>query len=283
MSAIIWLASYPRSGNTWTRAFLHNLLALLDGRDGGAHDINAMGQRTTWEIAAQGFAAALGKPVTDATRDEIAAVRLDVQARLAEGLPGLLFVKTHNALLARAGLALINTKVTAGAIYVVRNPLDVAISFAGHYGVSLDDAIARMAEANLETPVTDRGVYEVYGSWSQNVASWTAKPHRAMLVMRYEDMLADPLTTFGRLAAHLLLAPTGEQLERAVAQSSFEVLKSQEQEKGFQERPERSASFFRAGREGQWREALSTAQVERIVAAHKDQMLRFGYVPEGYV
>lgn len=276
MAAIVWIASYPRSGNTWTRLFLHNLLNILEGRE-AAQDINAMGRRTTWEIGAHWFEGLTEKPIADASRDDIARVRAAAQERIAAATEGLLFVKTHNALVAARGMPVINTTVTAGAIYVVRNPLDVAISFARHFDITVDAAIVSLGRKNLETPTTEKGVYEVYGSWSQNVSTWTRKAHRALHVMRYEDMLADPQAAFGALARHLLLEPSAAQLERAIALSSFEASQRQEAEKGFRERPKQSPSFFRAGRAGQWRELLSTGQVARIIADHGTEMRRFGY------
>jgi hypothetical protein len=178
------------------------------------------------------------------------------------------------------GHSTINFSVTAGAIYLVRNPLDVAISYAHHSGKALDFTIEQMGRKDVETSGTDKGVYEVYGSWSQHVHSWTRMPHRALYVMRYEDMLADPAKAFGALARHLLLNPTSAQLEKAIERSSFEKLQAQEKEKGFRERPEGAdQSFFREGRAGQWKEVLTQAQIDRIVRDHGEQMQRFGYLP----
>ena len=121
-------------------------------------------------------------------------------------------VKTHHALVMDRGVPVINTAVTSGAVYIVRNPLDVAISFAHHMNTDIDTAIEEMAFENLETAVNDKSVYEVYGSWSQHVGSWTRNTHRTIYVMRYENLLADPFRTFGGLARHLLLRPTDAQL-----------------------------------------------------------------------
>ncbi len=276
---IIWLASYPKSGNTWTRNFLHNLINVMSEDDAPAQDINRMNAMSTWEIAAAAYESLLGRSVTECTREEIAAVRHSVQQQMADSADGLAFVKTHHALVMDRKLPTINFDVTAGAIYIVRNPLDVAISFSHHMGASIDDAITQMATEGLETPVAEKAVYEVYGSWSQHVESWTRKPHRTIYVMRYEDMLASPEDTFGGLARHLLLQPDDRQLGKAIELSSFEILRDQELEKGFSEKPKAAETFFRAGRQGQWKDELTAAQVDRIVADHRGQMQRFGYVP----
>lgn len=170
---------------------------------------------------------------------------------------------------------------TSGAIYIVRNPLDVVISFAHHFGIDLDAAIDKMGRRGLETDITEHAVYEVYGSWSENVMSWTRKPHRAIYVMRYEDMLQRPLETFRGLCRHLLLDPSDAELEHAIDLSSFEQAKAQENQKGYRERPNQSKAFFRAGHAGQWRHELSQQQISQIVADNREQMARFGYVPDG--
>jgi hypothetical protein len=277
-TGILWLASYPKSGNTWTRTFLHNLLKLLDGDVESPQDINTMNEFTTWEISARAYEKYLGKPPKDCDRKEIAATRPKVQRDIAENTEGLALVKTHHALVLDRGTPTINFDVTSGAVYIVRNPLDVAISFSHHMGSSVDNAIYQMAEDDLETHVNDKSIYEVYGSWSQHVESWTRKPHRTIYIMRYEDMLDDTLGTFERLARHLLMRPSDQQLQEAIARSSFENLRKQEEAEGFREKPDSAKRFFREGKSGQWEEQLTRRQVRRIVQRHHVQMARFGYL-----
>ncbi len=278
-SGIVWLASYPRSGNTWTRSFVHNLARVIGG-ESDAQSINALTRFSLWEIAKPLYTDALGFEPTDAHRREIAGVRHLVQQRIADAFEGLVFVKTHHALVTDRGHTTINFAVTSGAIYIVRNPLDVAISYAHHRGGSIDDAIDAMAQQGFETPVAGDGVHEVYGSWSEHVLSWTRKPHPAIYVMRYEDMLAEPARTFGGLARHLLLDATPEQVGDAIERSSFERLQEQEKKEGFIEKPKVAAPFFREGRTGQWKDVLTRRQVDRVVADHGEQMARFGYLPQ---
>lgn len=221
----------------------------------------------------------LGFAPTHEHLDQIAAVRAQAQQKIADDADGLIFVKTHQAMVVDRGHPTINFSVTAGAIYIVRNPLDVAISIAHHAGLSVDAAIDFMGLKNAETPVSEKQVYEVYGSWSQHVLSWTRKQHPAIYIMRYEDMLNDPQKTFGGLARHLLFDPSADELVDAVKHSSFEQLKEQEEKEGFRERPERAQAFFREGRAGQWKEILTPQQIERICNDHREQMERFGYMP----
>jgi hypothetical protein len=278
-SGFVWLASYPKSGNTWARAFLHNLFKSMSG-EGGTQNINGLNRFTAAVNGRELYAETLGFKPTDEHRDQIAAARHEVQRRAAEQFEGLIFTKTHQALVVDRGSTTINFAVTAGAIYIVRNPLDVAISYAHHLERPLDEAIAIMGDAYAEIPMTETQVHEVLGSWSRHVLSWTHKPHQAIYVMRYEDMLATPERTFGGLASHLLLALTAEQLADAIDRSSFTSLRAQEEREGFQERPRATGRFFREGRAGQWKDILTKKQVARIVEDHGPQMARFDYLPD---
>ena len=281
-SGIIWLASFPKSGNTWTRSFLFNLIKLLSGEDPAAEDINAVSEVSIWDVSGKRYKELLGKTPKEAGKSAIAAARPDVQTEIADRFPGISLVKTHNALVMDRGHPAINTKVTSGAVYIVRNPLDVAISYAHHLGSTIDDAINRMATEDMETELTEESVHEIYGSWSQNVYSWTRKPNPAIFVMRYEDMKQRPEQTFGALAQHLLMRPTRDQLRQVIKLSSFDRLKEQEEKSGFKMKPEAAKRFFRKGQVGEWREALSKRQVKKIIGRHGEQMLRFGYVPEEF-
>jgi hypothetical protein len=228
----VWLASYPKSGNTWTRAFLHNLVDVTCGQT-QAQQINELNQFSMTSAAKSFFEEVLGFSPTDKHLDQIAATRARAQAHLADLVEGLILVKTVQALAVDRGHININFSVTAGAIYIVRNPLDVAISYAHHLAKPIDAAIDLMNLKNAETSVSEKQVYELYGSWSQHVLSWTRKPHPAIYVMRYEDMLADPQKTFGAFARHLLFKPSDDELADAIKRSSFEQLKEQEEKDGF--------------------------------------------------
>jgi hypothetical protein len=278
-SGIVWIASYPKSGNTWARAFLHNLVKIRNG-ESDEQDINEMARFSTWELDKKRYAHFLGfEPDNSTHRNEIAATRHAVHRQVADTTEGLIFVKTHNALVMDRGHATVNFAATSGAVYIVRNPLDVAISYAHHAGAPVDDTIEYMSRKDVETEGSDIAVYEVHGSWSQHVWSWTRNNNRALHVMRYEDMLAEPEKSFAALARHLLIEFTPQQLQTAVEHSSFARLQTQEKKRGFRERPPNAdGNFFREGRAGQWKDVLTPAQIDRIVRTHGEQMRRFGYL-----
>jgi len=251
----------------------------MAGENPDTHDINQMNHMSTWEISGKPYEKLLGKKLKLCTREEIASVRHEVQKNIAENANGLAFVKTHHALVMDRQKPTINFDITCGAIYIVRNPLDVAISFSHHMNTTIDGAIEQMAIEGLETPVNEKSVYEVYSSWSHHVESWTRKQQRTMYIMRYEDMLSDPEQTFLGLARHLLLEPSDQQLQTTIDLSSFEKLQTQETEKGFKEKPKDSKRFFRSGKANQWQDELSDQQIEQIVKVHHKQMERFNYYP----
>jgi hypothetical protein len=212
-------------------------------------------------------------------RSAVAAVRPKLQADIALGSPGPVIIKTHNAMMDYLGAPLINRAVSAGAVYVIRNPLDVAISFAHFRAISIDEAIDVMATPEWSIETNSDDVYFVTGSWSEHVASWTRATSDAVLVVRYEDMLAEPVSAFRAVAAHIQAPATDEGLRHAVELTQFDRMRQAESERGFPEKPANVDRFFRSGSAGQWRSTLSPKQVERVVSAHGEQMARFGYLP----
>ena len=111
-TGILWIASYPKSGNTWTRALLNNLLKIIQDEDEGApQNINRMNEYTIWDISAKPYEKILEKPPKDVDRAEIAKIRPQVQAMIAERTDGLAMVKTHHALVLDRGVPAINFEV----------------------------------------------------------------------------------------------------------------------------------------------------------------------------
>jgi hypothetical protein len=278
MGNILWLASYPKSGNTWLRAFLLNLVTDLPD----PVDINKMAALTQGDSQKSWYAPFDPRPMTELSAEDLARLRPIAHARIAETSADTVFVKTHNALVEVAGAAMISQSLTAGVIYVVRNPLDVALSYADHLGQSLDDIITLMGERDFETPATEHNVPEHHSDWSSHVKSWTQIPHPALHVVRYEDMTLKPGPTFAAIARFIGMNPGRERLTRAVRFSSFKVLRAQEKKAGFVERTPAQKSFFRSGKSGAWHKQLSNAQVRRVLEMHREQMEQFDYVPKGY-
>ena len=278
MGGILWLASYPKSGNTWLRAFLHNLMRNPDQ----PYDINKLRDMTAGESATLLYQKFDPRPWTDLKREDVARLRPQVHRWLMNVSPDTVFAKTDNALLEDQGQPLVNMEVTVGAIYVVRNPLDVAISYAHHLSIPIDEAVDLLGMPGAVTIPSEKHVYEYISSWSQHVESWTKNPNPRLHVMRYEDMLDSPTRTFGDVARFLGINAPRPRIDKAIKQSSFKVLSAQEKARGFIERPEKAEAFFRRGEAGQWRRDLTADQVRRMVETHRTQMERFGYIPPEY-
>jgi hypothetical protein len=204
-------------------------------------------------------------------------VRPRVQALIAERMPATGLVKTHNLLGTVHDIPTINPAVSIGAIYVVRDPRDVASSLARFLESSVDRAIEVMNSAAYCTGSSSVGAAEVWGSWSEHVASWTGGTDKSVLVVRYEDMLAKPSETFAAIAGHLRQQATPLQVNEAVALASFETLKRQEEKSGFVERTTKATPFFVSGKAGGWQKALTPEQIRSIETAHRREMARFNY------
>jgi hypothetical protein len=274
MGKLVWIASYPKSGNTWVRAFLHNYI-----RQGNApYDINRLTDLTAADVNAERYQRYDKRPASQYSIADVQRMRRLVHRDLTALDKTLVFVKTHNARLEVAGAPLITPEVTAGAIVVVRDPRDVAVSYSRHLGRSIDETIDRMADPEAATGGTDRKVYERHGSWSLHVDSWTNEPNPHVRVLRYETLAEAPEATFGALIAWLGQPPPAERLQRAIGFSGIAELRAQEQAGGFTERvAESTGPFFGAGQPGVWRSVLSPAQRARIERDHGAVMARFLY------
>ncbi|MDO8837590.1 MAG: sulfotransferase domain-containing protein [Parvibaculum sp.] len=279
MGALVWLASYPKSGNTWMRAFLFNLLRDLPE----PADINRLDTFSPSDSARAWYEPFAPRPLERLDMAEVAKLRPAGHRKMTRFLPDPVFVKTHNYLGPWFGVPLHTAEVTAGAVYIVRNPLDLVLSLADHFGMTVEDAIDYIAKPGAGTRLTELYVPQIYMSWSTHVESWTAQPRRQLIVLRYEDLLAEPVKQFEALTRFLGIAAGEEKLTRAIRNSSFGVLRAQEEEAGFKERSEKASMFFRDGRAAQWRDKLTPSQIARIVRDHRKQMERFGYVPADYV
>ncbi|PHQ71622.1 MAG: sulfotransferase [Sneathiella sp.] len=275
MGGIIWLASYPKSGNTWVRTFLHNLLLDADR----PANINELTHFTIGDGNKIWFENVTGKPYSSFSEEEIATLRPRVHQAYSRTRPDSVFVKTHHWLGKSHDIPLITPEYTAGAVYILRNPLDVVISLSSHYGLSLDDGITMLIDPAGHSAETDRKTIDYLGSWSSHVSSWQNMDKSGLNVMRYEDMLYKPEKTFGGLAKFLGLKPPKARLKKAIKFSSFAASRQQEESGGFNEQSDKTERFFRVGKAGQWKTVLSQDQVDRIVGTHGDVMEQFGYLP----
>jgi len=272
---IIWVASYPKSGNTWIRCLISSLIA-----GGGAPDMNGLSRNCPNGAARVWLEEMLDISTEDMTPDELVWFRAAVYRRVAEIPGGPRFVKLHD----RYDPDLFPPEATAGTVYVVRDPRDVAPSWALHMNVSVETALERMGMSGFTLArFRDRHndqMEQRLDRWSGHVSSWLdgAATERPLLLIRYEDLLADPATWVGRLASFLGIVADADVIDRTVSACRFEVLRGTEEMSGFTEKPKYMERFFRRGRAGGWRDALTPEQAARIVDRLGAMMARLGYL-----
>ncbi len=277
-SGQVWLASYPKSGNTWMRILLSNLLSGSENPE----DINNLALRDGSACNRDDFEEYTLLDSTLLCPHEIENLMPLVQeAKAADGSTAR-FIKVHDAwrylpdgrpMLGRAARA---------ALYLVRDPRDVAVSFAFHQAATLDHTIARM---NSPENFLAGGPFQLpqrVDDWSGHVRGWLDQTVLPVHLIRYEDLRADTTGVFRR-ALEFLGAEfhddraADDAISKAVFHSDFNELRRQESERGFRERRPDQAVFFREGRSGAWKEYLNAAQVRLIENAHAATMVRLGY------
>lgn len=272
---IVWLASYPKSGNTWLRS----LITACQQAPEQELDINAL---------SSGGAAAratldelLGLDTDDLTRDELRQLLPLAYRRWSAQQNGLLFLKTHDAhATSPVGETIFPLDATRAVVHLVRDPRDVAVSAMHHWGLSLDSTIARLNNAGqwlAEEASSGPLVSQQLSDWTGHTRGWLDCP-LLVLTVRYEDLLADTPRVFRQILDHIGLAVDEARVAQAVEQCRFDRLQAQERDRGFAERRRNAtAPFFRAGRAGGWRQVLTDAQCASLVAAHGELMRELGY------
>lgn len=295
MKPIIWLASFPKSGNTWLRLLLDNFAA------GEGCGINAIGVARALASSRQWFDEACLVASGLLTAEECERMRPAFYRHVAQvgegdGDPeertphdGALrrwrLVKTHDAWTQTAtGEPLLGGAAAAhAAVLIVRDPRDVVASLANHNNSSLEEAAALMGDPDSALAMkADRQPLQLRQrllGWSGFYRSWLDQRDVPVHLVRYEDLQADTPATLGALLTALGVAADPARLARAAELSAFERLQAQEAEGGFREGPVRMATgrFFRSGRSGGWHEELSAELRARIENDHGAMMRRLGY------
>ncbi|MCU1354220.1 MAG: sulfotransferase [Acidimicrobiales bacterium] len=265
-----WLASYPKSGNTWFRAVITAL------RSPGAVDLDGMEGQSLASSRAT-FDSVLGVPSSLLTFDEAEALRPAVEN--SSELDGPTLRKIHDALVPMPSGALVVGTRTDGAVYLVRDPRDVAVSYAHHRGDDLEQVVEGLCSGSTAAEHQDRlhpQLRQRLASWSGHVQSWVDDAPFPVHVVRYEDCQSDPLRAFGPALAFAGIEASEVDLADALRRASFEELRSSESTHGFRERLV-DAPFFRRGEVGAWHDELPAELARRIEVTQAVVMARFGY------
>ncbi len=274
---VVWMASYPKSGNTWFRCFMEALLT-------GKVDIN--------QINTDGIfsSRALFDGVTDI--DSRMLDEEEVKLRLAQVYRSHLqfaqrleFTKVHDAYSCdRRGEPIFPSDVSHKVIYLVRNPLDVVASFANHNSSTVEQAIRLMNKPNGYLARQKNGLNinnqlpQLMYSWSGHVESWLNQKKIEVILMRYEDTKQDPVGNFHRALTEVGLKVTKKKVREAVALAKFDRLKKMEEEVGFREKNSKVKSFFRSGKSGGYKDELTSEQIKLMTSQHRKVMKRLRYL-----
>lgn len=275
MADLRWIASYPKSGNTWVRLLLASI-----ARGGEEPDLDNLRLNSVHIAAGEQFEDLSGLDPNTLSPETVDRVRPSVLRGLAADRDEPLYVKTHEPFRETVdGEWLMPPDVSGPSLYIIRDPRDVAVSYAHHNDRDIDWAIAAMADPMnylRARHLPSAQLPQRIGTWSDHVAGWTAAPVR-LLVIRYEDLQHTPAPTLSRILDHLGVPASKTMVERAIEACTFERLKRREERHGFAERPWPDRAFFRAGKVGDWRTTLTREQARRIEADNLDVMRLFGY------
>ncbi len=275
---IVWLASYPKSGNTWCRVFLSNYLNKTNEKI----DINNLKIGAIFS-SRQIIEDYTGFDTSEYTANECDELRNYAFNKWSESFEEIAFLKSHDAYtLLDSGENMFPVGATKAAIYFIRNPLDVTISFANHMACSIEKAIARICDKKFciaaSTKKYNQQVRQKLLSWNLHLKSWTEQKDFPVLIIRYEDMLINPHKEFKKILKFLDIKIENKKFNISIQNSCFEKMKESEKENGFKEKPSVCKNFFNIGKSGYYKEVLSESQIQKIIKEQKYSMKKFNYL-----
>ena len=286
---IIWLASYPKSGNTWLRFYIISLL---------------MGKRAKLNL--NHLKAINAYPHVDQFKNlisnyldlnEIAKKWIISQEKLNLD-NNLRFFKTHNMLGSLNGYNFTNDENTLGTIHIVRDPRNVITSVKNHYNFSsFNEAIKfifndkqiltlskeeknKYSEKKFKYPLP-----QIIGSWGAHYKSWK-KMRKNYLLIKYEDLIKNPKKEFPKIATFIgnltKLNFSNDQINTAIELSSFDNLEKMEKKYGFIEssfnKEGKKNKFFFLGPKNDWKEKLDKDISDKINVKFENEMKELGYL-----
>ena len=266
---ITWIAGYPKSGTTWLRAFLsayvHGTLDINNLRDFSQDDLNPL----CWQNVSC-------RPLPEVSVSEAAILRGAAALQICVANKGEVALRTHSSIGEINGYPIIPACLTDCAVQVVRDPRDIAVSFAHYLGCSQAEVVKILSEdtAHQKQP----GLYWMLADWSRHVMSWKNAPFPCATI-RYEDMCGPSAWPFKAALAALDIEMDSERFQRALSLTNFKTLQRREIEEGFNEMnlsvPD--SKFFRRGQAGAWKDELDLALAKQIEDQHGEVMRQFGY------
>ena len=278
---IIWIASYPKSGNTWVRAMISSLVYSNDGVFNFEllKKIQQFPNRKHFENFTQKF-----QDINELKKFWIAAQNwINLSGEIK-------FLKTHHINCKIGEHPFTNNNNTLGAIYVVRDPRNLINSFVNHYQIDKKAAknfITSKASATGGTAGSKQNnVFTILGSWDDHYKSWK-KINNNLLIIKYENLILNPYEEIHRIIRFLEkfinFNYDDNKIKNIIESTSFQKMKKMELEKGFDEaisneETSNKINFFNLGSEHKWQKYLNDDEVNYITNKLSTEMKELGYI-----
>ena len=277
---IIWIASYPKSGNTLIRAILTSLIFSEDGivNFKNLHRISNFSNGFFFKKFISSYENIL----------ETSKYWIKAQEELNKNKK-LKFFKTHNAFCTINGNAFTNENNTAGCIYVVRDPRDVVVSASKYYDLSHDETKNNMFNEKMDLINNMKGspFNTFLGSWPNHYNSWT-KNCKNVLLIKYENLIENKENEIRRIISFLnkfvKISFDEKKIINCIESSSFQNMKIMDQNGLFPENSKdfkgNKIPFFSSGKKGNWRGVLEEKIVSQIEKKFQKEMLELNYIDQ---
>lgn len=275
---INWLASYPKSGNTWFRIFLSYYLS----ENPFLVHINKLPLNYIFS-SRQIIEDYTGYDISELTMEESNRLRREAFIGLATESEKIIFVKTHDAFHRIDNQTFLHpVDATCGAVYFIRNPWDVAVSFANHLSGEIPGVIEKMCNTDFSLASSAHKyspqIRQKLFSWGEHVRTWTDGLPFPVKIVRYEDMLGNTARVFTEILEFLSIPFEINTFEQALALSQFDRIKKMEEMEGFREKPPQCEKFFKNGTKGYFYQFLSDDEIKRIKDEFHDVLIVNGYL-----
>ena len=249
---ILWIASYPKSGNTWVRSLISTYLYSNEG------EFNFDLLHKIPKFIQEKYISPVAK-LEELKKDSLKITEYWEAAQLRINLDNQIkFFKTHNACVAIKDHWFTNEKNTLGYIYIVRDPRAVACSNAKHSNISMEESVNNLINENQIGYNPKYKLVEVISSWKINYQSWKKKKKFDGIIIKYEDLIDNTEREFKKILT-FLKKKTGdfnyenfysfdinqEKINQSIDSCKFSNMKKMEDMFGFEEALKNK--FFRKG------------------------------------
>ena len=275
---IIWLASYPKSGNTLVRSFLSAYFFSKEG------DYNFDLIKNIQQFPDINLFKKFGVNMNN--ENEIIKNYISIQDKINKK-NSIQFYKTHSSLFKIKDNAFTDLRNSLGVIYIVRDPRNVVTSWAHHNNLSINDSCDYLIHQK-ETSGNPNKVY--HGTWNYNFHSWKSfKYEERYLLIKYEDLISEKKNTFFKILEFInkfnkrKFTINIKKFDNVLNSTSFKNMKKLENEKGFFEamtdkNSGKKKPFFNLGPENNWKKILDGKVRIKIEKVFKDEMEELGYL-----